>query len=222
MTPRSAQGLTRVTQQDSEPTRKRGSLAKTGQAEHRGNNNSDKLKHTKHVNTHEFIVIYFFQEESLIAHFLRMLLAYNSLFWKAVSEGKEPSSCCLSLISCGYQDSGRYSHYRSTPGEKRRKETQSVTASQSQWSDGHRDDQHRCWHHKEKDEQRTHACCHLGSIPAPELNLDLPVQGRGGEGDRRAGYTPLWVAISQVQIPETPHITDSPDLFYECILQRKK
>ena len=35
----------------------------------------------------------------------------------------------------------------------------------------------------------------------PELNLDLPVQGQGvGEGDRRAGYTPLWVAISQVQI----------------------
>lgn len=35
----------------------------------------------------------------------------------------------------------------------------------------------------------------------PELNLDLPVQGQGvGEGDRRAGYTPLWVTISQVQI----------------------
>lgn len=121
---------------------------------------------------------------------------------------------------------GGSSHYRSTPGEKRRNETHTVSPLHDpQWSDGHRDDQHSCWHHSKKDKQCTHACCHLWSILAPRIvpgSVYLPIQGQGVAGGRRESTLHATVGFDQSGSDSKKlHITSNPDLFYECILRKK-
>ena len=113
------------------------------------------------------------------------------------------------------------SHYRSTPGEKRRKETLSVTTSQSGTG--------MINTAADITRRKISSVCMLAStceafLP-PELNLDLcTYQFRGGAGGgRQESRLHATAGCSQSGSGSKKlHITNNPDLFYERILSRKK
>ena len=152
---------------------------------------------------------------------------HSSLFWKAVSEGKDPRSSCLSYTVSQLPNGGRgkLSFQRHSRWEKEKWDAHSVTTSRSPaiwWAQG--------WSTQLLTSQQERQAVHTGLLPSAKLSrprivpgsVYLPIQGQGVAGGRRESRLHATVGCDQSGSDSKKlHITSNPDLFYECILRKK-